>query len=146
MESGNLAVIIVSACLVGLNCRYKGDSCLNEQVMKLKANNILIPVCPEQLGGLPTPRNPSERVGDKVLMNDGTDVTAEYTKGAEMALKIAKITDADFVVLKENSPSCGSGIIYDGSFTGCKINGYGVTAELFKKNGIRIFTESDLEE
>lgn len=141
-----MAVIIVSACLVGLNCRYKGDSCLNEQVMKLKANNILIPVCPEQLGGLPTPRNPSERVGDKVLMNDGTDVTAEYTKGAEMALKIAKITDADFAVLKENSPSCGSGIIYDGSFTGCKINGYGVTAELFKKNGIRIFTESDLEE
>jgi len=139
-----MARILVSACLLGVKCRYKGDSCLCQKVLDLKDNNELIPICPEQAGGLPTPRTPSERVGDKVIMRDGTDVTEEYKKGAEAALYLAKQLKADYAVLKANSPSCGKGIIYDGTFTGNKCEGNGVTAELLQKNGITVYTEDDI--
>jgi len=140
-----MSVIIVSACLVGCQCRYKGDGCENSAVLALRNKNTLIPVCPEQLGGLSTPRNPSERVENRILMKDGSDVTAAYQKGASEALKIAKLTGADLAILKAKSPSCGCGQIYDGSFTGNLISGNGVTAELFLGHGMRVYTEKDIE-
>lgn len=136
--------ILVSACLYGNECRYKGDSCFNEKVAKLGEDNILIPICPEQLGGLPTPRNPAERVGEKIISNAGTDVTEEYTRGAELAVQIAKENDVDYCILKANSPSCGTGIIYDGTFSGKKISGYGLTSEMLVKAGFKVFTEDEI--
>lgn len=135
--------IVVSACLLGVNCRYCGDGCKNEEVLKLKKEHNLIPICPEQLGGLPTPRVPSERVMDRVMAQDGTDVTEEFMKGAKEALYISQLYDCNTAVLKKNSPSCGYGIIYDGTFTGVKVEGKGVTAELFANNGIRVLNEEN---
>ena len=149
--------ILVSACLLGFECRYDGKSKPCEKLLSLaKDDTVLIPVCPEQLGGLPTPRLPSERQRtDKgalksvrckgaVLMNDGTDVTANYKKGAAIALEAAKLNDVDCAVLKSGSPSCGKGLIYDGSFSGAKAEGNGVTAELLLKNGFKVLTEEEL--
>lgn len=136
--------ILVSACLYGNECRYKGDSCFNEKVAKLGNDNILIPVCPEQLGGLPTPRNPAERVGDKVISNAGADVTEQYMRGAELAVQIAKANNVDYCILKANSPSCGAGVIYDGTFSGNKVSGYGVTSEKLKAAGFKVLTENDI--
>ncbi|MBO7703895.1 MAG: DUF523 domain-containing protein [Solobacterium sp.] len=138
-----MARIIVSGCLLGLECRYKGDGCRNERVLALGKTHTLIPVCPEQMGGLPTPRIPSERVDDRILSAKGADVTEQFAKGADTALAIAKLTGADFAVFKTNSPSCGKGTIYDGTFTGGKKPGNGVTAELFLANGIPVYTEDD---
>lgn len=140
-----MAKILVSACLIGCDCRYIGDSCRNEVVRALAEKHILIPVCPEQLGGLTTPRLPSERQGEKVVMVDGTDVTAQFAKGAENALEIAKLTNVDFAILKAHSPSCGKGMIYNGTFSGEKCEGNGVTADLFIENGIHVFTEKELD-
>ena len=137
--------ILVSACLLGCACRYDGKSVKNDNVIKLGEDNILIPVCPEQLGGLPTPRTPSERIDGKVISRSGADVTEQYNKGAETALYIYNISEADFALLKARSPSCGRGIIYDGTFSGNFKKGNGVTAELFIKNGIEVFTEEELE-
>lgn len=136
--------ILVSKCLLGYNCRYKGDGCLSEKVAALAKDYELIPVCPEQEGGLSTPRNPAERVGNKIISSAGVDVTKEYTKGANIALELAKQNNIEFAVLKANSPSCGKGIIYDGTFSGNKVPGNGVTAELLMKNGFRVITENDL--
>ena len=140
-----MANIIVSACLFGCDCRYKGDNCKQEELLALAERHALVPVCPEQLGGLPTPRNPAEICGNKVLSNAGKDVTKEYTKGAETALYIAKTVDADAAVLKANSPSCGKGVIYDGTFTGQKTAGDGVTAKRFAAAEIPVFTENEIE-
>ncbi|MGN0569549.1 MAG: DUF523 domain-containing protein [Candidatus Fimenecus sp.] len=140
-----MAKIIVSACLMGCNCRYKGDNCKCEELLALAKEHTLIPVCPEQLGGLATPRNPAEICGDKVISNAGKDVTTEYTKGAQTALYIAETVGADVAVLKANSPSCGKGIIYDGTFTGNKTAGDGVTAKLFSESGIKVFTENEID-
>ncbi len=136
--------IVVSKCLLGENCRYAGDNCKSEKVLSLAAEHELIGVCPEQLGGLSTPRDPSERVGDKVLSSKGKDVTAEYYRGAELALAIAKDKGASVAILKAKSPSCGKGLIYDGTFSGNKIPGNGVTAELFAANGIEVLTEDEI--
>lgn len=136
--------ILVSACLFGNNCRYKGDNCKNEKVLALGKEYELIPICPEQMGGLSTPRNPAERVGDKIISSAGVDVSKEYRAGAELALKLAKENDVEFCVLKANSPSCGKGTIYDGTFSGEKINGNGVTTELLEANGFKVYTENDI--
>ena len=141
-----MSKILVSSCLLGVECRYKGDACPCQKLIDLGKDHTLIPVCPEQAGGLPTPRTPSERVGDKVIMRDGTDVTAEYQKGAQTALYLAKTLGADFAVLKANSPSCGKGIIYDGTFTGSKCEGNGVTSELLLNNGIAVYTEDEIDQ
>ncbi|MBQ9709861.1 MAG: DUF523 domain-containing protein [Clostridia bacterium] len=138
-------VILVSKCLMGENCRYKGDNCRNERILELAKKHTLIGVCPEVMGGLPTPRAPGERVGDKVIANTGADVTAEYELGALKALEIAKESGVELCVFKAKSPSCGCGIIYDGSFTGKLIPGDGVTVELFKKHGYKVITEVDVE-
>lgn len=140
-----MAKILVSSCLIGCECRYKGDGCACEEIIALGKEHQLIPVCPEQMGGLTTPRNPSEIVNGRLLMNDGTDVTKQYQKGAKTALYLAKTLGADFAILKAKSPSCGKGLIYDGTFTGNKIPGNGVTAQLLLDNGIEVFTEEELE-
>lgn len=139
-----MAKIIVSACLLGCDCRYTGDNCKSDALLALAARHTLIPVCPEQLGGLATPRNPAEICSDRVVSNTGKDVTREYQKGAETALYIANCAGANVAVLKANSPSCGKGVIYDGTFTGRKTAGNGITAKLFSEAGISVFTENEL--
>lgn len=136
--------ILVSSCLLGENCRYKGDNCKNEKVLALKGEHELIGVCPEVMGGLSTPRAPSERVGDKVISSEGKDVTENYRAGAEAALEIAKREKVDYCIFKAKSPSCGCGKIYDGTFSGKLVEGNGVTSELFLKNGFSIKTEESL--
>lgn len=136
--------ILVSACLLGTNCRYKGDSCKNEKVLALEKEYDIIPICPEVLGGLSTPRDPAERLNGKVVSSAGKDVTMEYQKGANIALETARLNNVEFCVLKAKSPSCGKGIIYDGTFTGGKVEGNGVAAELLIKNGFKVLTEDEL--
>ena len=106
----------------------------------------MLPVCPEQLGGLPTPRVPAERVGDRVLTRDGRDVTGEYRAGAEKALAEARAAGVRYAVLQERSPSCGSGFVYDGTFSGKLIPGQGVTAELLREKGIAVYSGSRIAE
>ena len=136
--------ILCSACLLGLKCRYDGKSKLNKKVRELSKKVILIPVCPEQLGGLPTPREPAEQRGNKVFTKSGKDITENFVKGAKEVLKITKIFGAKEAILKQKSPSCGCGKIYDGTFSGKVIKGDGVTASLLKRNRIRVITEEDL--
>ena len=135
--------LLISACLLGEPCRYDGASkpLRGGQLEALLRDHTLIPVCPEQLGGLPTPRTPSERQGDRVVMRDGTDVTDEYARGAALACALARQCGADCAVLKARSPSCGSGAIYDGTFTGTLTPGDGVTAAAVKALGLPVYTE-----
>ena len=139
--------VLVSACLLGVNCRYNG---IPKEVVKVKEllrreAITLIPVCPEQLGGLSTPRTPSERRGDCVVSSDGENRTAAFTRGAQETLRIAKLYGCEVAILKERSPSCGNKEVYDGSFTGTVVPGEGVTAELLRKNGVKVFGESELD-
>ena len=136
--------ILVSACLLGISCRYDGKSKPHPAVLALQGQHQLIPVCGEIFGGLPTPRTPAERVGDRVLTEAGSDVTAEYRRGAEEVLALARRLDCKVALLKERSPSCGTGEIYDGSFTRTLTAGDGVTAELLRASGIAVFGESRL--
>lgn len=136
--------ILVSACLMGYECRYKGDGCKCEKVLELSKDNIVIPVCPEQLGGLSTPRLPAEIVDGKVIAKDGSDVTAEYNRGADFAVEIAKGNKVDCCILKANSPSCGKGVIYDGSFSGAKTNGNGIAAQKLINAGFTVKTENEI--
>lgn len=138
--------LLISACLLGEKCRYDGGGNYVPAVEKLREKYELIPVCPEQLGGLPTPRVPSERVGERVLSKTGADVTEAFRRGAMRALEIAQTHGAVQAVLKERSPSCGCGTIYDGSFSGRLVSGDGTAAELLKQNGIAIRGESRIEE
>lgn len=135
--------IIVSACLLGDACRYDGKAKVCENVIKLGERYNLIPVCPEVLGGMKIPRKPSEICGGRVISKDGNDNTEYFEKGAEAVLEIAQKNDCLAAVLKEKSPSCGFGKIYDGSFSGSLTTGIGVTAELLFKNGIQIFGETE---
>ena len=137
--------ILISGCLLGLKCRYDAKEKKLPEIEKLIEIYNLIPVCPEQLGGLPTPRIPAERVNNKVVNQAGVDVTKEYQLGAEEALKIAKLYNCEKAILKEKSPSCGCGKIYDGTFSKNLIVGNGVTADLLLKNGIEIFGESEID-
>lgn len=134
--------LLVSACLLGTNCKYSGGNNRNEEVLGLRGSYDLIPVCPEQLGGLPTPREPAEISVDKVITASGADVTANYEKGAAEALAIARTLGCRKAVLKERSPSCGCGQLYDGTFRSVLREGDGVTAALLKKNGIAVTGES----
>ena len=139
--------VLISACLLGFECKYCGGSnkLPERQLAALRERFRLIPVCPETAGGLPTPRDPSERLGDRVVSNQGRDVTEEYQKGAETALTLARCYGCKAALLKEKSPSCGSGMIYDGSFSGKLIPGDGVAAEMLKKEGHIVFGESDVD-
>ena len=135
---------LCSACLLGINCRYDGKIIPNDEVIRLAKKEILIPVCPEQLGGLSTPREPSEQKGEKVITILGVDVTCNFIKGAEQVLTLAQIYGIKEAILKQESPSCGCGRIYDGTFSNRLIQGDGVTTILLKKNKIKVITEQDL--
>lgn len=138
--------ILVSACLVGVNCKYNGGNNLNLEILKLVQEGKAILVCPEQLGGLSTPRNPSEivdRISSKVVASDGTDVTKEYQKGAYETLKIANLYQVKKAILKSKSPSCGNTTIYDGTFTHTLTGGEGITTKLLRENGIEVINENE---
>lgn len=137
--------ILVSACLLGVGCRYDGLSKPNDAVISLAEDYELIPFCPEIYGGLPTPRTPSEIVGDRVVMKDGTDVTAQYHRGAQEALRLCKLLGIKKACLKAKSPSCGTGLVYDGSFSGRLITGDGVTTSQLKEASILVFTEDQID-
>ena len=139
--------ILVSYCFLGEPCRYDGCSRLDRQVIELhKAGHTLVPVCPDVLGGLDTPRAPAEVQADgRVITEDGEDVTDAYRAGAEAALKIAREHSCTVAVLKARSPSCGCGEIYDGSFTHTIKAGWGVTARLLAEAGLRVMDEENLE-
>lgn len=138
--------LLVSACLLGVRCRYDGDSRPHPAVAELAERHTLIPVCPEQLGGLATPRPPAERCGERVVTKAGSDVTEQYRRGAEETLRLCRLFECETAVLKERSPSCGCGEIYDGTHTGTLTRGDGVTAELLKANGIFVCGETRTEE
>ena len=142
-------MILVSACLLGINCKYNGDNNNHEIVKKYLKDKQFILVCPEQLGGLSTPRVPSEILNKNgkiiVKSKDGLDVTENFISGAYETLKIAKIYNCKEAILKEGSPSCGCNKIYDGTFSNRKIDGSGITAMILKKEGINIISEKELE-
>lgn len=138
--------ILISACLLGVPCRYDGASKPHPLAAALAERHHLVPVCPEQLGGLPTPRPPAERRDGRVVTKEDRDVTEHYRRGAESALALCRLLGCQAAVLKERSPSCGRGEIYDGTFTGTRVPGDGVTAELLTAHGIAVYGESQIEE
>jgi len=138
--------ILVSSCLLGLHCRYCGTGCYQEQVAALGQTNLLIPVCPEQMGGLPTPRAPVERIDGKAIDCKGADVTAQFIKGAQEVARLATLLGCKAAVLKSRSPSCGCGMIYDGTFSGKLVHGNGFTAERLLREGIQVVTEDNLRD
>ncbi|HHW57727.1 MAG TPA: DUF523 domain-containing protein [Clostridia bacterium] len=137
---------LVSACLAGVNCKYDGGNNGKEEIKKLIEEGKAILVCPEQLGGLPTPRLPSEIRGDRVFDIKGKEVTENFYRGAYETLKIAKMYGIREAIFKAKSPSCGCGKIYDGTFSGKLVEGDGITTRILKKNGITVMTEQDFYE
>ncbi|MBQ7788981.1 MAG: DUF523 domain-containing protein [Clostridia bacterium] len=137
--------ILVSACLLGVPCRYDGKSKPQQEVMALKNKYELIPVCAEVLGGLTTPRIGAEIIGNKVIRKDGVDVTYEYNKGADKILEIAKENNCKTAILKSKSPSCGKGEVYDGTFKRALIKGDGILTRLLIKNGIAVYSEKEID-
>ena len=139
--------LLISACLLGASCKYNGGNNAMPPALlaALEARYRLVPVCPERDGGLPTPRLPSERLGARVLNRAGEDVTEAFRRGAQLALETARREGCRLALLKERSPSCGSGKIYDGSFSGTLIPGDGVAAALLKEHGLAVFGESQIQ-
>ena len=138
-----METLLISACLMGCNCKYNGgnNALPAAAVEQLRRRFRLIPVCPELAGGLPVPRVPSERRGERVVSRDGRDVTAAFRQGAGIAAALAGRFGARKALLKSNSPSCGCGAVYDGSFTGVLRPGDGITTEYLKRHGLEIFTD-----
>ncbi len=135
---------LCSACLLGIKCRYNGQSALNKKVARLLKKEKLLSVCPEVLGGLPIPRDQAEIKNNRVITKSNKDITSYFEKGAREVLKIAKLFDIKEAILKQRSPSCGCGQIYDGTFSGKTIKADGITAALLKENGIKVISEEDL--
>lgn len=136
--------LLISACLMGVRCRYDGGGQAMARLDELMERYVLVPVCPEVLGGLPTPRSPAEIVAGQVINRDGVSVDREFRTGAAKALEIAREQKADLAILQSRSPSCGVKEIYDGSFTGCKIPGQGVFAALLQEADIPVLDAGDL--
>ena len=139
-----MEIILVSACLLGTNCKYNGKNNKNEKVLEYIKDKYVIPICPEVFGGLSTPRIPSEISDNKIINKDGIDVTKYFVDGANKTLDIAKTLNIKKAILKQKSPSCGCGKIYDGTFTNNIINGDGITTRLLKENSIEVITEEEL--
>jgi uncharacterized protein YbbK (DUF523 family) len=135
---------LCSACLLGVNCKYDGTNNFNQKIVDLARKEILIPICPEQLGGLTTPRLPAEIKGERVINEAGQDVTENFKRGAQETLRLVQLLGIKEAIFKQRSPSCGAGQIYDGSFSRKVIPGDGVTSQLLKEAGITIITEEDL--
>ena len=136
--------IAVSACLLGDNCKYNGGNNYSEKVAEFVKGHDIIQVCPEIMGGLPTPREPAEIVNGIVKHKDGTSVDAEFRKGAELALNKVITEGVDLVILQSRSPSCGVYHIYDGTFSGTLIPGQGIFTKLLKENNIKVLDVSEL--
>ncbi|MBR3795831.1 MAG: DUF523 domain-containing protein [Clostridia bacterium] len=136
--------IMVSACLLGENCKYSGGNNRHERVLAFIEGHEVIPICPEVMGGLPTPRSPAEIVRGTVINREGVNVDTQYRLGAKMALEIAMREKIDLAILQSRSPSCGVHEIYDGTFSGTRIPGQGVTAKLLAENGFRVMDAGDL--
>ena len=136
--------IMVSACLLGENCKYSGGNNRNEKVLAYVQGHEVIPVCPEVMGGLPTPRVPAEIVCGVVINKDGVNVDRENRLGAEKTLALAKENGIDLAILQSRSPSCGVKEIYDGTFSGRRISGMGVTARLLSENGFAVMDAEEL--
>jgi len=143
-------LILISACLLGINCKYNGGNNNSEKALELVKEGNAIPICPEQLGGLKTPRPPAEIKiinGQKHVTNqEGEDVTSSFQKGAEEVLKLAKKLNIHQAILKSKSPSCGKGKIYNGNFEGKIVDGNGITAQLLMDNGIEVLTMEEYEQ
>ena len=137
--------VLISLCLTGVRCRYDGQGNGCKGLERLTAHCVPIPVCPEQIGGLPTPRIPAERRGSRVVTRDGGDVTEAFCRGAEQTMFLAEQYGARYALLKSRSPSCGCGRIYDGTFSGRIVPGDGVTAALLKSNGVSVFDENHID-
>lgn len=138
--------VLVSACLLGTNSKYDGTNNYNSELVKFLEDYIVIPICPEVDGGLSIPRSPAEIINNKVVNTLGIDVTNNYLQGASIALDKAISNDCKYAILKSKSPSCGSELIYDGSFTRTLTKGNGITADLLIKNGIKVFNELNYKE
>lgn len=140
--------VLISACLLGEKVKYSGKDNLNRALIALleKYPLELVPICPEVMGGLPIPRPPAEIVGNDVITVEGKSVSQAFMQGAEKLLKIAKQQTISLAILKEKSPSCGSQLIYDGTFTNTLIKGEGITAKVLREHGITVFSEQQLEE
>lgn len=138
--------VLVSACLMGFRCRYDGGAQRLDCLDALRERHVLVPVCPEVMGGLPTPREPSEIRSGRVVTRDGRDVTEAFARGAREAEKIALACGCRCAMLKERSPSCGLGRVYDGTFTGTLTRGDGLCARLLSQRGLRVLGESQAEE
>ncbi len=136
--------ILVSACLLGIYCRYDGRCETDERVMALSRDHVLIPVCPEQLGGLPTPRAAVELLDGRAVTRDGADLTEAFERGVGQAMRVAGLTGARVAVLQPRSPSCGRGIIYDGTFSGTRVEGDGVLAQALAARGVTLLVPDDL--
>lgn len=142
-------MIVVSSCLCGINCKYSGENNLNEDVLKLVNEGKAVPICPEQLGGLKTPRDSAEIIEEdgkiKVMTEAGADVTNEFLLGAKRSLEIVKVLGAKKAILQRRSPSCGFEKIYDGTFSGKLIPGNGLTVRLFLENGIEVISDEEYD-
>ncbi len=136
--------LLVSACLMGLCTRYDGKDSLCQEVLELSNRHVLVPVCPEQLGGLPTPRPPCEIICGRVMNLDGRDCTEAFVKGAEQAMAVFRLCGCQAAVLKQNSPSCGKSFIHDGGFAGRLIPGRGILAARLIERGMPVYGEDDL--
>lgn len=140
------AHILVSACLLGVSCRYDGGAAADPRVVALAGRFALIPVCPEQLGGLPTPRQCVELCGGRAMSRDGADLTEAFVRGAEQAMHIARLTGARAAVLQPRSPSCGLDRVYDGTFSGTLVPGQGMFAARLERAGLVLFSPDDFDE
>ena len=137
--------ILVSACFTSEGYKYSGGANINQKILELKEKYDFVLICPEVFGGLTVPRYPSEIVGDKVLNSIGEDVTEAFNLGAKMALELAQKYNCKKAILKAKSPSCGKGMVYDGTFSHKTIKGNGVAATLLIENGIEVYTEDELD-
>ncbi|WP_239391261.1 DUF523 domain-containing protein [Cloacibacillus sp. An23] len=137
--------ILVSACLLGVKCRYDGGAKPDARVSALADEHELVPVCPEKLGGLESPREPSEISGGRVFGRDGRDLTEKFELGARRTLEAARRAGCRCAVLKERSPSCGSSSVYDGSFSGRVVPGAGLAAALLMADGVKVFSEETID-
>jgi len=151
MKKKEIIKFIVSACLAGEKCRYDGNSNTSDIIQNMVKNGSAVAICPELLGGLTTPRVKCElkinQDGKKAIIGeDGKDYSDNFSNGAVISLQVARQNRIEYAILKSKSPSCGYGLVYDGTFSGKLIKGNGITAELFMKSGIKVFTETEIDE
>jgi uncharacterized protein YbbK (DUF523 family) len=135
--------IMVSACLLGENCKYNGGNNLNPELLQMLSGHTVIPICPEVMGGLPTPRTPAEIVNGEVINREEVSVDAKFREGASRALEKARQEKPDLIILQSRSPSCGVREIYDGTFSGRLVSGHGIFAGLAQENGFPVMDVED---